>query len=184
MLILLFLILILVYILPRYNQPILIKSLLSEEERTYIIEQARKDLHVDETAWLNREDPIIKSVLHKCTKYIDRSFVNCENLQVLRYKPGGYYKPHQDTFENDKNMRMYTFILALNDDYEGGETVFPNLKKQYTLEKGDALFFDTVDNYEMTSSKALHGGKPVKSGEKWICNVWVRKYPYTSSISR
>jgi hypothetical protein len=28
------------------------------------------------------------------------------------------------------------------------------------------------------TSKALHGGQPVKSGEKWICNLWVRKYPY------
>jgi hypothetical protein len=28
------------------------------------------------------------------------------------------------------------------------------------------------------TSKALHGGLPVKSGEKWVCNLWVRQYPY------
>ena len=153
------------------------KGLLSEGEQTYIIDQARKNLQVDDTTRLNREDPIIKNVIHKCTKYIDRPFMNCENLQVLHYKPGEYHKPQQDTFK-DVNLRMYTFILALNDEYEGGEIVFPNLKKQYTLEKGDALFFNTLDNYEMISSKALHGGNPVKSGEKWICNLWVRKYPH------
>jgi predicted 2-oxoglutarate/Fe(II)-dependent dioxygenase YbiX len=114
----------------------------------------------------------------RCLKHTDRPFQNCEKLQILRYKSGGYYKPHQDAFENDSNMRLYTFILALNDDYEGGETVFPNLGKEYKLKAGDALFFDTLDNYECMTSKALHGGKPVKSGEKWICNLWVRKYPY------
>ena len=78
-----------------------------------------------------------------------------------------------------KNPRLYTFILALNDEYDGGETSFPNLKSEYRLHAGDALFFDTLDNYELETSKALHGGKPVKSGEKWICNLWVRKYPYS-----
>ena len=58
----------------------------------------------------------------------DRPLHNCEDLQVLRYKPGGFYKPHQDTFSDDKNKRMYTFIIALNDEYEGGETEFPNIK--------------------------------------------------------
>jgi len=76
------------------------------------------------------------------------------------------------------NKRMYTVILALNDDYEEGETEFPNIQKKYKLNKGDALFFHTLDNYGMINSKALHGGLPVKSGEKWICNVWVHKYPY------
>jgi len=75
-------------------------------------------------------------------------------------------------------MRVYTFILALNDGYNGGETVFPNINKTYKLKAGDALFFDTLDNYNLITSKALHGGKPVKSGDKWICNLWVRKYPY------
>ncbi len=169
------------------------KGIISDEERTYIIEKAKNELkpsavsddrytdetvRKSETTWLSREDPIIGNVIRKCTKYIDRSIHNCENLQVLRYKPGGYYKPHQDTLKKDKNVRMYTFILALNDDYEGGETIFPNLKREYKLRAGDALFFNTLDNYEMISSKALHGGNPVKSGEKWICNLWVHKYPY------
>ena len=32
----------------------------------------------------------------------------------------------------------------------------------------------------MVSSKALHGGKPVKPGEEWIYKLWVRKYPYNN----
>ena len=99
-------------------------------------------------------------------------------MQVLRYTPGGHYAPHQDILENETNPRMYTFIFALNDDYEGGETEFPKIGKKFKLEKGDVLFFDTLDNYELDTSKALHGGRPVKSGEKWVCNLWVHKFKY------
>jgi prolyl 4-hydroxylase len=132
-----------------------------------------------ETAWLKAsEDPVVDKLIRKCVSMTDRPLHNCEDLQVLKYKPGGFYKPHQDCFEDDKNKRMYTFIIALNDEYEGGETEFPNINKRYRLEKGDVLFFNTLNNYECITKKALHGGAPVKSGEKWVCNLWIRKYRY------
>ena len=193
MILLLFLILIVVYLLPVYQKPRIFHDFLTPGERNHIMTEAEKELEPSvvsddrvldetirksETAWLSREDPVVDSVIRRCLKYIDRPIENCERLQVLRYKPGGYYKPHLDSIDDGNNPRLYTFILALNDDYEGGETAFPVLKREYKLHAGDALFFDTLDNYELETSKALHGGKPVKSGEKWICNLWVRKYPY------
>ena len=193
---LLVIILLVVYLIPTYVKPRVVRGLITDEERAHIIQKAEKKLDVStvaenrvvdkkvrdsETAWLDASDPVVKRVMDKCVALTDRPITNCEHLQVLRYKPGGHYKPHQDTFSDTKgNKRMYTIILALNDDYEGGETEFPNLKKKYKMEAGDALFFHTLDNYELMTSKALHGGRPVKSGEKWICNLWVHKYPYTS----
>lgn len=192
MFIILFLIILVWYMIPIYREPTVVKNLLSDEERAHIIKEATPMLHAStvkkarvveenvrksETAWLSMRDPIVRDVMERCIRHTDRPLQNCEQLQVLRYKPGGYYVPHQDAFI-EKNMRMYTFILALNDDYEGGETVFPYLNKSYKLEAGDALFFDTLDNYNLDTSKALHGGQPVKSGEKWICNLWVRKQSY------
>jgi hypothetical protein len=193
MILILFLILIVVYLLPMYPKPRVYHNFITPEERQHIIKKSEEILEpslvsedrlVDdsvrksETAWLDRSDPVVDTVVQRCLKNTDRPIVNCERLQVLKYKPGGFYQPHQDLNRQDINPRMYTFILALNDDYEGGETVFPNLGKTYKLKAGDALFFDTLDNYELETSKALHGGQPVKSGEKWICNLWIRKYPY------
>ena len=191
---LLALVLILLYLIPTYREPQVIPNFLTEDERRHIVTKAEQKLHVStvaedrkidkdvrdsETAWLDTSDPIVRRVMEKCVSLTDRPLTNCEHLQVLRYKPGGHYKPHQDTFDDMKgNKRMYTIILALNDDYEEGETEFPNLNKKYKLKAGDALFFHTLDNYELMTSKALHGGRPVKSGEKWICNLWVHKYPY------
>ena len=193
MILILFLIVLLVYLLPTYPKPVVIENFLSENERIHIKQKAESKLEVStvaknkkvdekirksETAWLSTEDPIVKSVVERCISHTDRPIENCEQLQVLRYKPGGHYKPHQDVFYEDKNKRVHTFILALNDEYEGGETSFPNIKEKYKLRAGDALFFDTLDNYGLDTSDALHGGEPVKSGEKWVCNLWVHKYPY------
>ena len=193
MILILFLIVLVVYMLPTYPRPVIIENFLSENERIHIKQKAEsklqvstvaKDRKVDEkirkseTAWLSTEDPIVKSVVERCISRTDRPIENCEQLQVLRYKPGGHYQPHQDVFYEDKNKRVHTFILALNDEYEGGETSFPNIKEKYKLRAGDALFFDTLDNYGLDTSDALHGGEPVKKGEKWVCNLWVHKYPY------
>ena len=182
-----------IYLLPRYPDPTVIENFLSESERRHIIQEAsikletsmisrdkqiNESIRKSETAWLNKEDPVVKGVIQRCLKYTDRPFENCEKLQVVRYKPGGHYKPHQDAFKDDKNMRIYTFILALNDGYDGGETEFPNLNKSYKLKAGDALFFDTLNNYDFLTSKALHGGKTVNHGNKWICHLWVRKHKY------
>ena len=193
MVILLFLIILLVYLLPTYHNPVVIENFLSEKECIHIKQEAKsklqastvdKDRRVDEqirkseTAWLSTEDPIVRSVVERCVSRTDRPIENCEQLQVLRYKEGGHYNPHQDVFYQDKNKRLYTFIIALNDEYEGGETAFPVISENYKLKAGDALFFHTLDNYGLDTSDALHGGKPVKSGEKWVCNLWVHKYPY------
>ena len=183
------------FFIPIYEKPRVLKNVLSKQECDHIMKITESNLkpstvgsdyeldnstRKSETAWIKAsEDPIVDKLIRKCQSMTDRPFENYEDLQVLRYKPGGFYKPHQDTFSFDKNRRMYTFIIALNDDYEGGETVFPNIKKQYRLEKGDVLFFNTLNNYECMTKKALHGGAPVKSGEKWVCNLWVHKYEYT-----
>ena len=177
-----------------YEKPRVLKNVLSEDECKHIQDIASKKLQMStvsmsrdidksirksETAWLKAsEDPVVDKLIRKCVSMTDRPLRNCEDLQVLKYKPGGFYKPHQDCFKNDKNKRMYTFIIALNDEYEGGETEFPNIKRRYRLEKGDVLFFNTLNNYECVTKQALHGGAPVKSGEKWVCNLWIRKYKY------
>ena len=176
-----------------YRKPQVIKGILSDKKRRYIITLAEdkledskittgkivnESIRKSKTAWLSKNDPIVDRIIRKCIKYTDKHVTNFEKLQVLKYEKNGHYKYHQDCFIGDKNKRIHTFILALNDDYDGGETHFPHINKSYKLSAGDALFFDTLNKWECMSSKALHGGLPVKSGEKWICNLWVRKYPY------
>jgi hypothetical protein len=181
------------FLIPRYQRPVVLENMIADEECEHIKKQALSKLHPStvggnhevhrnirqsETAWLGPDDPVVRRVMERCMKRVDRPIENCEKLQVLRYRPGGFYKPHFDAFKNDKNPRMYTFIMALNDDYEGGATSFPALKKEYRMRKGDCLLFENLDNYELITGRAYHGGRPVTRGEKWVCNLWVHKYPY------
>ena len=196
LLILLSLLILGVLLRPVYHEPRVYKGFIPHETCDYIMKQSNERLRpstisrdkvVDpsirksDTAWLGPEDDTVRNVMESCISVTDRPLRNCEKLQVLKYTPGGFYSPHQDAFRGEKNMRMHTCIIALNDDYEGGETVFPNIGKKYKLNKGDMLVFDTMNDWGMMTPKALHGGAPVTSGEKWISNLWIRTYPYANA---
>ena len=174
---------------PKYKHPEKIHRALTSEECEYIKKRATPllkkstladDKHIDtdvrdsETAWLGPEDPRIREIFLRFMSEHD----NCESVQVVRYEPGGFYKPHQDADWTQSNKRKHTFIFALNDEYEGGATSFPVLGKSYRMRKGDALSFDTLDSWGRIPKKAMHGGEPVESGEKWIANLWSRQSSY------
>jgi len=181
---------------PKYQEPHVLRNVFTQQECDNIIEIARPNLSqslvslnrdIDtkvrdsETAWLKPGTTgVVKRVIDKCVSMTDRQSVNAEYLQVLKYKPGGFYKPHQDAFKLklNENPRLYTCIIALNDEYKGGETTFPNLGKDFKLNQGDVLLFNTLNDWGRMTDKALHGGKPVISGEKWICNLWIHRHPY------
>ena len=111
-----------------------------------------------------------------------------EELQVANYKPGQLYNPHYDACKkNDdyckevfgklgkNNNRYATFIIYLNDDFTGGETEFPKKNIDVKPKKGKAvLFFNLNDDYTDVRENSFHGGKPPITGEKWMCNKWIR----------
>ena len=52
----------------------------------------------------------------------------------------GYYIKNNIPIPNNK-IRIVTLIIALNDDYEGGEFCFPNQNVKIKLKKGQAIAF-------------------------------------------
>ncbi len=57
-------------------------------------------------------------------------------------------------------QRAVTFLLSLNDGYEGGETDFPLLGKRYRGRKGSAIFFWNIGLDSMPDKRTLHAGLP------------------------
>jgi hypothetical protein len=106
-----------------------------------------------------------------------------ELLGVLRYRPGQEYRPHYDFLPEDADdysevrragQRCRTLLVALNDGFEGGETVFPKIGVSFRGAAGDALFFENVDESGPIRD-SLHAGAPVRCGEKWMLTLWFRE---------
>lgn len=103
---------------------------------------------------------------------------------VLHYTAGQRFLPHYDFLDDDHpghkteiargGQRVLTFLLSLNDDYEGGETSFPIIGKRYRGRKGNALFFWNVEPDGSSDKRMLHAGLPPTLGEKWMLSQWIR----------
>jgi prolyl 4-hydroxylase len=114
-----------------------------------------------------------------------------EYIQVIKYDEQGVFDFHYDTIPANRSIpswsRMITVMVYLNggetDSPEllGGETEFPAIDKIIKPEKGKAVLFWSVRPSAKGSElikESLHKGAVVKSGEKWICNIWIHSQPF------
>ena len=107
-----------------------------------------------------------------------------EGSAVLHYAPGQQFFPHYDFLDIAKpgyarqvaeyGQRVLTFLIYLNEDFEGGETDFPKLDWRYKGKTGDALFFWNVLPNGQTDQRMLHACLPPTRGEKFLFSQWVR----------
>jgi prolyl 4-hydroxylase len=102
-----------------------------------------------------------------------------EPLQVLHYAPGERYHEHNDALPGvaPDQQRVLTFLVYLNDDYEGGETSFPALDLKVRGSSGDGLLFRNASPGGHPDSRALHAGLPVTHGVKHLASRWIRAAP-------
>jgi hypothetical protein len=107
-----------------------------------------------------------------------------ETPMVLHYAVGQQIRPHFDFIDvnapdyaqqiREQGQRMITFLLYLNQGYEGGETTFPVLGLVVQGRLGDGLFFINSRDDRSPDRDMLHAGSPPRSGEKWIVSQFVR----------
>jgi Rps23 Pro-64 3,4-dihydroxylase Tpa1-like proline 4-hydroxylase len=95
-------------------------------------------------------------------------YVNTNNLNILKYGKGNYFKPHTDgsRLDQENNRSLITVQIYLNDVLEGGETNFYNDKGEivYSVKpkKGSVAFFDHL---------IVHEGAEVKEGLKYTFRI-------------
>lgn len=113
-----------------------------------------------------------------------------EPPQVLHYGTGQEFSPHFDFIETSAEghnphrdrfgQRIATFLLYLNDGFEGGETDFPAAGLRFRGAIGDALFFANVDSSGAPDRRTLHAGLAPTRGEKWLFSQWILDRSSTS----
>ncbi|MEP4146032.1 MAG: 2OG-Fe(II) oxygenase [Halioglobus sp.] len=115
---------------------------------------------------------------------LNRSDEAMEIPKVLHYASGETFAPHYDYLTPDepayaqelaqRGQRAETFLIYLNDDYDGGETSFTDLGWMHRGAKGGALWFDNLDVAGEPDPNTRHAGLPPSNGEKWLFSQWVR----------
>jgi predicted 2-oxoglutarate/Fe(II)-dependent dioxygenase YbiX len=80
---------------------------------------------------------------------------------ISRYEKGAGVNDHQDTGPYN-TTRVVTFIVYLNDDFQGGQIVFPRVGTQYKPCRGDLLVF---------LSEHIHRVETVMHGKRY-CVIW------------
>jgi len=106
-----------------------------------------------------------------------------EHPTILHYSVGEQITPHFDFIDGkardyaqqieEMGQRMITFLLYLNDGYEGGETTFPELGIVNRGRAGDGFFFINAHPDLSPDRRMLHTGSPPTSGEKWVVTQFI-----------
>ncbi|KAE9586702.1 hypothetical protein Lal_00004478 [Lupinus albus] len=143
------------------------------------------------------KDKIIQNIEKRIADFTFIPVENGEGLQVLHYEVGQKYEPHYDYFVDEFNtknggQRVATVLMYLSDVEEGGETVFPAAKANFSSvpwwndlsecarkglsvkpKMGDALLFWSMRPDATLDPSSLHGGCPVIRGNKWSSTKWL-----------
>jgi prolyl 4-hydroxylase len=129
------------------------------------------------------ETPLIDRIERRIATLLNWPLDRGEGLQILRYRPGAQYKPHNDYFDPEQpgtpkivergGQRVGTLVMYLNTPQQGGATVFPDAGLEVAPVRGSAVFFSYDRPHAIT--KTLHGGVPVLAGEKWVATKWMRQ---------
>ena len=98
--------------------------------------------------------------------------------QILSYSVGGHYCPHLDgesLWQTPKGELIWkkstdrdlSMVFYLNDDFEGGDFIFPDLKIRIRPEPGMLICFPSNRHYK-------HGVEPVTKGKRYSIVCWAQ----------
>ena len=136
------------------------------------------------SAWfkLAELDVIVEMIRTRIARTVRASLPSLEISQVLRYRVGEEFRLHCDFLNPEAKadeiardgQRAMTALIYLNDDFDEGETSFPELELKLRVAKGDALIFSNVDRSGQPDLRTKHAGLPPTRGEKWVFSQWIR----------
>ena len=139
--------------------------------------------------------PKIEALLRECVSQIINPFYDIEVSgseipQILSYSIGGHYKPHIDgesiwvsprgeKIWKKSTDRDISTVFFLNNNFEGGDFVFPDLKIRIRPEPGMMVCFPSNHHY-------MHGVEPVTRGKRYSIVTWstIKGIPSMNDVNR
>lgn len=134
---------------------------------------------------------LLGNVVHRIINpFYEFKIKDSEPPQLLKYEVGGHYKPHFDgvaTWRNPDGSTIWkksvdrdlSCVIFLNDDFEGGDFVFPELRVRVRPEPGLMICFPSTQYY-------LHQVEPVTKGVRYSMVTWftVQGYKTLEEVDR
>jgi len=117
------------------------------------------------------DDSDLLSVFSKYLKKINELFdydLYLADYILSAYNPGYFMSVHTDE-EDGKEHFDISSVIYLNNEYTGGEIVFPNIDFIYSPKMGDIVFF------ESKGEKTYHGVNMVTSGKRYVLPIFLTK---------
>ena len=108
------------------------------------------------------ENKVVTSVNKLCESFDNE--INLDYVGVVRWPVGTFMKPHVDD-NNIHNPDVFAAMLYLNDDFQGGHTLF----EQYDIkpEVGKLIVF--------SNSQLLHYVSKVEDRERFVLSFWYKR---------
>jgi predicted 2-oxoglutarate/Fe(II)-dependent dioxygenase YbiX len=113
-----------------------------------------------------------------------------EPPQIFHYALGQEIKAHYDSLYDGEHGygpegsyrgdRLATFLMWLNDDYDGGDLEFVKIGFSYKGRAGDGIFFASMRDGK-PDWKSQHGATAIRRGEKFILSQWIHDRPFKAS---
>lgn len=128
------------------------------------------------------ESPTSQLLKERVSRFLGIPMAHFENVQVARYRPGEKYDAHYDAaMKSATNVRelprLYTVLIYLNDDYEGGHTAFPNCGTDVTPRQGMGVLWRNLSESGRILQSSYHAGLPVTRGTKYVATLWIHGAP-------
>ena len=95
--------------------------------------------------------PIIKDLTVQANSVFNYKISRIQDLQLLRYRQGDYYKVHSDVANGLASTRKISFTWLMNTNFEGGDMTIINSTDVYTVQKSTDVvtFFTPFFNHEV-----------------------------------
>lgn len=133
---------------------------------------------------LEKMDGVLALVRERIARAAGLPVPGLEWTQVLHYDVGQTFDWHVDWLDPAtpghaadlaaRGQRIATFLVFLNDDFEGGETAFEAGGLRHRGRKGDALLWANTLPDGSIDRRTRHAGLPPTKGEKWVLSQWLR----------
>lgn len=139
------------------------KKYLPQVQHIYDHDYYAKELREISGLLYSSLDNAANHYMHNLYPYAGRTIKNREfNIDLLRYKEGGYLPAHQD---QGISSRLLSTVMYLNDDYEGGEIEFVHSGVKIKPPAGSIIFFPSNFIY-------VHEVHPITRGERYALPHW------------